>query len=80
MILTDASDADPVRTTLSWEDRAWLHHYPLNRDTVLDYFSNSQARGPSAARTFHRPAARTAAAAKLRCADPVARSSTIGRA
>jgi hypothetical protein len=40
---TDAAGTDAVLTHLSWEDRAWLHHFPLNRDTVLDYFSNSQA-------------------------------------
>lgn len=28
-------------TGISWEDKSWLHHYPLNRHTVLDYFSNS---------------------------------------
>lgn len=28
-------------TGISWEDKAWLLHFPFNRDTVLDYFSNS---------------------------------------
>lgn len=42
--MAEAHETDAVLTHLSWEDRAWLHHFPLNRDTVLDYFSNSQAR------------------------------------
>ncbi|EOD31612.1 hypothetical protein EMIHUDRAFT_253492 [Emiliania huxleyi CCMP1516] len=31
-------------TRVSWQDLEWLRHFPLNRDTVLDYFANSQAR------------------------------------
>eukprot|EP00308_Calcidiscus_leptoporus_P017618 CAMPEP_0119374920 /NCGR_PEP_ID=MMETSP1334-20130426/33421_1 /TAXON_ID=127549 /ORGANISM="Calcidiscus leptoporus, Strain RCC1130" /LENGTH=186 /DNA_ID=CAMNT_0007393119 /DNA_START=51 /DNA_END=611 /DNA_ORIENTATION=- len=30
------------RTTISWEDKAWLESFPLNAFTVLDYFSHSQ--------------------------------------
>mmetsp|Transcript_14646 Transcript_14646/g.47038 ORF Transcript_14646/g.47038 Transcript_14646/m.47038 type:complete len:174 (+) Transcript_14646:3-524(+) len=29
-------------TRVSWQDLEWLRHFPLNRDTVLDYFANSQ--------------------------------------
>ena len=32
----------PTLTTISWEDKGWLQHFPLNRDTVLDYFALSQ--------------------------------------
>ena len=42
----DLSPAHPrmssaLLTGISWEDKSWLHHYPLNAHTVLDYFSNS---------------------------------------
>ena len=33
--------ADIPQTALSWEDKAWLSTFPLNRDTVLDYFGQS---------------------------------------
>lgn len=28
-------------TEVCWEDKVWLQHFPLSRQTVLDYFSNS---------------------------------------
>ena len=28
-------------TDVCWEDKVWLQHFPLSRQTVLDYFSNS---------------------------------------
>ena len=44
MDMVEQSCPDPPRTSVSWEDRQWLLAYPLNKDTVLDYFANSQVR------------------------------------
>ena len=35
-------EAESVLLGVSWQDTMWLHHCPLNADTVLDYFSHSQ--------------------------------------
>lgn len=35
------AEASASTTTLSWEDTAWQRTYPLNRETVVDYFQNS---------------------------------------
>ena len=29
-----------------WEDKVWMQHFPLNRETVLDYFSGSPVSQP----------------------------------
>lgn len=29
-------------TGVMWNDRLWLNHFPLNKETVFDYFSQSQ--------------------------------------
>ncbi|KAL1495790.1 hypothetical protein AB1Y20_016652 [Prymnesium parvum] len=34
--------ADDQLLGVTWEDGLWLQNFPLNRETVLDYFSNSQ--------------------------------------
>ena len=28
-------------TNVSWEDKLWMQHHPLNRDTVMFYFAGS---------------------------------------
>jgi hypothetical protein len=32
-------------STISWRFEAWLNSFPLNRQTVLDYFKHSQFYG-----------------------------------
>ena len=33
-------------TDVCWEDKVWMQHFPLNRETVLDYFSHSPVSQP----------------------------------
>ena len=40
MKMMDESEQD--LTGISFRDTEWIRHIPLNRDTVLDYFANSQ--------------------------------------
>ena len=40
--MASASDVPEDLTSVSWEDKVWLQHFPLHRGSVLDYFAHSQ--------------------------------------